>query len=253
MSEASRLFTSSFTALIAVLAVALPGSTRSAHAEEPDSHAHDAQPAPDRSAKEVLKDIWTRDKLSGDWGGLRTDLTDHGIDIDLRLLQFYQGVASGGVNTNGEYGASMDYRVNVDGKKLIGLWEGVSVQLHANTRFGEDISADAGAFALANATLLYPLPGDYSDSDITGLTITQSLFDGRLDAFFGKLNAVDLVTGIFPQVASGQDGFWNVNALVTALPWFRFVNLSQWGGGFWTIKDEQIEHGTPLLCTVRNP
>ena len=60
------------------------------------------------------EDIWTRDKLTGDWGGLRSDLTKHGIDIDLRLSQYYQGVTSGGVDTNSEYGGTMDYRFNFD-------------------------------------------------------------------------------------------------------------------------------------------
>ena len=63
---------------------------------------------------EVAKDIWNRDKLSGDWKGLRTDLHDHGIDIDLRLSQYGQGVASGGVQKSGEYGARMSYRAHVD-------------------------------------------------------------------------------------------------------------------------------------------
>ena len=31
--------------------------------------------------------IWNRDKLTGDWGGLRSNLSKHGIDIDLRLSQ----------------------------------------------------------------------------------------------------------------------------------------------------------------------
>ena len=38
---------------------------------------------------------------------------------------------------NGEYGGTMDYRVNVDLKKLFGLWDGLSVNMHARTRFGE--------------------------------------------------------------------------------------------------------------------
>ena len=40
--------------------------------------------------------VWERDKLTGDWGGLRSDLGKHGIEIDLKLSQFYQEVTSGG-------------------------------------------------------------------------------------------------------------------------------------------------------------
>ena len=55
-------------------------------------------------SKTVAQNIWTRDKLTGDWWGGRTYLSDHGIDIGLRLSQYYQDVASGGVDQNGEYG-----------------------------------------------------------------------------------------------------------------------------------------------------
>ena len=83
--------------------------------------------------------------------------TGGGVNFDLTLTQFYQGVTSGGVDTNSEYGGKVDYRLKVDGHKLFGLWEGLFASLHAETRFGKDISADAGGFALPNTALLYPL------------------------------------------------------------------------------------------------
>ena len=88
-------------------------------------------------SKTWVKDIWTRDKLTGDWWGGRKYLTDHGIDIGLRLSQYYQEVTSGGVDENGEYGGTMDYRLNVDTNKLFGTWKGLSVNMHARTRFGK--------------------------------------------------------------------------------------------------------------------
>jgi porin len=225
----------------------IPGSARAESAGDGRDvkPAQDATPAPDRSVGEVIKDVWTRDTLLGDWGGLRTDVHDHGIDVGLRLSQFYQSVASGGRDTNSEYGGIMDYRLNIDGQKLFGLWEGVSLQLHATTRFGEDVNADAGDLSLINAGMLYPAPGDYHDTKITHFAVTQNLFGGRAQAFAGKLNVVDLMTGFFPQIAGGLEGFWGVQTLMPALPWFRFVNLSQWGGGAWTINEEtkMVEHG----------
>ena len=41
--------------------------------------------------------LWCRDKLTGDWDGNRTCLTEHGITVNAELTHFYQGVASGGV------------------------------------------------------------------------------------------------------------------------------------------------------------
>ena len=91
-----------------------PAAAPATATKEPAPHVHEVNPAPRRSVGEVAKDIWTRDKLFGDWGGLRTDLKDHGIDIGLRLSQYGQGVASGAVQNSFEYGGRMSYRVHVD-------------------------------------------------------------------------------------------------------------------------------------------
>ncbi len=210
---------------------------QSLKADEPAKSA-DETPA----GKTWLEDLMTRDKLTGDWMGLRKGLTKHGIDFDLRLSQFYQSVTNGGISTGDEYGGKIDYRLNVDANKL-GLWKGLSANVHVETRYGYDILADAGGLTLPNTPMLYPLPGKYHDTDVTGALIMQYLFDGRAALFGGKLQTVDLVTALFPHVGYGQEGFWNVSSLVSALPWFRFVNLSMWGGGGWTIKDGQIQGG----------
>jgi porin len=192
-------------------------------------------------------DIGTRDRLTGGWGGLRSDLADHGVDLKLRLSQYFQGVTSGGVDTNSEYGGTVDYIVNVDGHKL-GLWEGLGFNLHATTRFGKDILADAGTFVLPNAGLMYPLPGDYHGTDITGLLVSQMLFDGKAQVLAGKLHALDLVTGMFPhQVDSGQEGFWNANSMLSISPWMRWINLSMYGAAAWTIKDGLAQTGVMVI------
>jgi porin len=203
------------------------------------------------------KEVWSRDKLTGDWGGLRSDLSKHGIDIDLRLSQYYQGVTSGGVDTNSEYGGTMDYRVNLDGKKLLGTWDGFSVNMHARSRFGEDILADAGGLTLPNTGLLMPLPSDYDGTNITGLTINQYFPFGseHLGLFtLGKLDILDAVSMFFPAAAYGQEGFWNINALVTALPWFGAVDgLSLYGGWLATInKEYQIGQSAILVTGTEN-
>jgi len=184
--------------------------------------------------------IWTRDKLTGDWGGLRSDLSNKGIDIGLRLSNYLQSVASGGVDENTEYGATMDYRLNFDGDKLFGA-KGFSVNMHARTRFGNDIGADAGALVIPNTGLLMPLPGNYHETDVTGLTVSQFLpfFGGLANVTLGKLDVIDTVDGFFPNLGYGQEGFWNINTTVSALPWFGAVRgLSLYGGVFSTINQE---------------
>ncbi len=212
-----------------------------ASAQTNDGSANDES----ADAQPTNESIWTRDKLTGDWWGLRSDLSKDGIDIDLRLTQYWQRVATGGKRQNDEYGGTMDYRVNFDGGKLFGA-QGWSLNMHARTRFGEDISPDVGAFVLENTGMLMPIPGDYSETDITGLIVSKvfPLGKGLADVSFGKLDVLDTATGFFPGLAYGQEGFWNANSSISALPWFGAVaGLSLYGGYAITI---DTEHGAPI-------
>jgi porin len=203
-------------------------------------------------AKPATEDMWTRDQLTGDWGGLRSDLTKYGIDIDLRLSQYWQGVTSGGRDEHDEYGGTMDYQVNLDGPKLFGSWEGFSVNIHARTRWGDDINAEAGELVIPNTGLLMPAPGNYHDTDITGFIASQYLpFNGGLaNVTLGKLDVIDTVNLFFPEVASGQEGFMNMSSMVSAMPWFGAVRgLSLYGGYAVAINQEFMSPSTGLLVT----
>jgi porin len=192
-------------------------------------------------------DLWSRDRLFGDVFGAKSPLAEHGIVTDFILGQYYQGVTTGGNEQTDAYGGVVDMYFTFLGEKF-GLNKGFNVSLHAATRFGQDIDNAAGSLTLSNTGMLYPLPGDYHGTNITGLMATQSLRDGKLTLLGGKLNTIDLVNGFFPEVAGGREGFMNANAMVTALPWFRFINLSEWGGGFFVNNDEgQIQSGFLLL------
>jgi porin len=204
------------------------------------------------TADENSESIWTRDKLTGDWFGKRSDLSDNGIDIGLRLSQYGQRVTTGGVDVNGEAGGTMDYRINIDGDKLFGA-KGFAINVHARTRWGKDVSADAGAFTLENTGMLMPAPGDYEDTDITGFTVSQYLpIFGLSIVEAGKLDVLDLVTLFFPNVGYGQEGFWNTNSQVSTLPWLGAVQgLSLYGAIGATINQEHqiIQSGIVLTGT----
>ena len=45
-------------------------------------------------------DFWKREQMTGDWGGDRLRLKEEGLEIELSLTQFYQGVADGGFFLN---------------------------------------------------------------------------------------------------------------------------------------------------------
>jgi len=246
------LFRTIVVSLALVLILALGVMSLPAHAAD-EATNEDAKPAPEQTFKEQLEDVWTRDKFTGDWEGWRTDLLDRGIDAQFRLSQYGQWVADGGVETAGAYGGTMDYRINADLRKLFGLWEGLSVTMHARSRWGQDVNQDAGAFALPNAGLIMPLPGSYTGTDVTGLLVNQTfpLYDKHLGLFtLGKIDIIDAVTLFFPTVGYGQEGFWNINGLVSALPWFGAVNgLSLYGSWLASINEEYQMGESAILVT----
>jgi len=73
--------------------------------------------------------IWARDKLTGDWGGTRGWLADHGVTSQLEMTGFYQGLFSGSGHSAFEPGARIDALLNFDSGKL-GLWEGGGLHTH---------------------------------------------------------------------------------------------------------------------------
>lgn len=226
-------------ALVAAMALAVvPATARAAEAEVAD--ANEDSPGRFLTKEYYVDDVWERDRLTGDWGGLLPKLNDHGIKPRVIFSQFLQGVTTGGEDTGGEYGGTVDWFLDVDLTKLVGLWPGLSINLHANTRYGDSIQPNAGLTVLPNTAMLLPLPDPFNGTEVTGLTLTQGLWQGKLPVFdnnavaavsVGKLNIVDLLTNVLPNLGHGLEGFLNVNAMFPAWNWFRFAFPSQYGAG----------------------
>lgn len=140
------------------------------------------------AANPYAGDLWQRSRLSGDWCGTRSALAAKGLTFDLSATQFYQGVLQGGRQQDWEYGGKLDYFFNLDGGKL-GLWQGLFVNLHAETRFGTSVNNIDGLIAPSNIAMLFPEPNG-SITSITGLKITQALSE-NFAVFAGKINTLD--------------------------------------------------------------
>jgi carbohydrate-selective porin OprB len=52
--------------------------------------------------------LWHREHMLGDWSGIRPELAEHGIVVSASLTQFFQGVASGGLEQTFRYGDKFD-------------------------------------------------------------------------------------------------------------------------------------------------
>ena len=171
--------------------------------------------------------IYDRSKLTGDWFGLRDDLLDNGMTLDVSTTQFYQGVASGGINQTWEYGGRADYIFNMNGEKA-GLWKGFLFNLHGETRYGNTINNATGALVPANTSLLFPA----TSGGVTALTAvkgTQFLSENLL-VFGGKLNLLDELVQPYSG-GRGVDAFMNT-ALVLPMSLARTVPYSTLGAGF---------------------
>jgi porin len=59
-------------------------------------------------------DLLNRSRLSGDWGGRRTDLANKGVQVDVDWTQYVQGVVDGGLDRKTRYGGHVDYLINLD-------------------------------------------------------------------------------------------------------------------------------------------
>ncbi len=166
--------------------------------------------------------------ITGDWLGARDALFDAGIDLRTNFSQFYQGVTSGGLRQTFPYGLKFDYFGTIEGEKLFG-WDGLFVNLHGESRFGQSVNRDVGSLIPANFALEFPKP-EGSASALTNVQIEQFLGPDFV-VTFGKLNAADGVN-IHPFLGgNGINRFMN-EAFVLSPIYGRLIPYSTPGAGF---------------------
>jgi porin len=192
--------------------------------------------------------LFERAKLSGDWSGLRTDLHESGVTLDVSSTQYYQGVARGGLRQAFLYGGRNDYFLNFDGEGH-GLWEGASVTLHGETRYGETVSSIGGTLLSPNLLLSLPTP-EGAVTALTGVTLTQSITEDFL-IFGGKINTFD--DSPQPLTEAGSlTGFQNTALLYNPVL-ARTVPYSTFGAGFAFLRDDETILSATVFDTNDSP
>lgn len=166
-------------------------------------------------------------------------MEDSGFIYVAQVPQFYQGVASGGHDQEFEYGGKVDQFLILNTTKL-GWWDGMTMTMHAETRYGNDVNLQAVGFAPANIAMLYPNEGEH-DTAITNLSFAQAISEG-VQLTFGKFNAVDLFYSLYPQTGRGVDGFMNAS-MVIPMSVARVVPLSFMGAGALKYQGTKIQGG----------
>ena len=179
-------------------------------------------------------DVWSRPRLTGDWGGLRDELGKEGVVFDADLLITPQDVVSGGRSTGSNFWGNADYTLNVDTDKL-GLWPGGFLKVSADTGFGGNVLLNSGAIVAVNAAALIPGQNDPT-SALMNATFTH-FFGSKFGLFAGKINTIDLGESEFYGDYSTQ--FLN-NAFVSSPMTHEQVPISAFGGGLIGLPTEDI-------------
>ena len=171
--------------------------------------AADLAPKP---AQTPEPDLWHREELTGDWGGLRPKWKDKGFELGASLTQFYQGVASGGIRHDSEYNGKLQTAFKFDLGKLVD-WKFWFAEFKTETRFGGPLLGGTGTISPVNTAAIIP-GADNTVFSITSLNFTRlfpiDLKKGDLIAVSaGRFNMLDLADEDF-FASDGTERFFNI-------------------------------------------
>ena len=179
-------------------------------------------------------DFRYRTQLSGDWGGLRTDLTRHGFFLDLYSTSAYQNVVSGGLKTGSAFLQNTQLSINVDTGRA-GLWPGGVVHITLEARNGSSSAQDTfavGATVPQYTGLAFPGPFFVHDVLPTEYFLFQSLTP-KFSVILGKVNVLTHADQTFFGNSYKYD-FANLNFNKNPMA-LNFYNTTSWAGiGVWT-------------------
>jgi porin len=204
--RAFSVFTLVFVALIRVTQG--QEATTSPSPQEPaTSNAAASKPAP-----AIDNDFWTRETLTGDWGGTRSRWKEKGIDLEFKLSNFVQGIASGGLSDDTEYTGKFEMEWKFDLGKVAG-WKYWSSEIKTEFRWSGPLLTGTGGINPVNTAAITP-GADGEVVAITALNFTRlipiDLAKGDLWAVsFGRFNLLDLIDEDFFGGA-GTEKFMNM-------------------------------------------
>src|SRR5262249_19387132 len=179
-------------------------------------------------------DFWHRTQLSGDWGGVRTDLARHGLFFDLYSTSAYQDVASGGLKTGSAFIQNTQLSINIDTGRA-GLWSGGLFHITLESRDGS--SSPQEAFTVGSTVPQYTglaYPGPFFGHDVlpTEYFLLQSVAP-KFSVLLGKLNVLNLADPTFFG-NSYKYYFANLNFNKNPMA-LNFYNTTTWSAiGVWT-------------------
>jgi hypothetical protein len=178
-------------------------------------------------------DFRHRSQLSGDWGGIRTDLARHGVFFDLYSTSAYQDVASGGLKTGNTSVQNTQLSINVDTGRA-GLWSGGVFHITLESRYGS--SSPQNTFTVGSTVPQYTgltIPGPFFVHNVlpTEYFLFQSLTP-KFAVLLGKANVLTHADQTFFG-NSYKYGFANLNFNKNPMALNFYNTTSLAAAGFW--------------------
>ena len=180
------------------------------------------------------------DKMTGDWGGLRSDLQKRGIDVSASYVGETAGNPTGGQAQGVRYAHEIDFGADLDFEKLMQL-SGTKLHLLFAEYAGRDLSAER----IGNLFPVQEIFDGEPDVRLAELSIEQSLIADRVNLKAGRVVAGDDFgkLDIFCNFQSGA--FCDIPAALTQNSGFTDAPIASWGGRikFAPIDELYIEAG----------
>ncbi|WP_309397672.1 carbohydrate porin [Cerasicoccus maritimus] len=172
------------------------------------------------------------DRLTGNWGGLRTELYDDGVELFAYYNAIIASNVSGGIRSETNYAGDLFAGMQLDMEKLAG-WENWNFQISAIDRHGSDITPAVGSqysvmqLVGGQTTFLY------------NVTAEKTFFDGDLSFKAGRMTATDDFVGSpfysysLNNAVNGQIRAVLFDGVMTSYP------FAVWGGRVQGIVDDE--------------
>jgi len=125
-------------------------------------------------------------RITGNWGGLRDNLEDGGIAIDLSYTNVFQHNVHGGTDTHNGFrsSGSYDLELTLDLEKLLGVTGGTILAVGEGS-YGKGLSEGG---KIGDMFGVNDDAGGDRSIDLTELWYEQSFFDGKLAVRVGKID-----------------------------------------------------------------
>ena len=150
-----------------------PSSQTAPSAATPDNGPPPPTPEAKREASSLPRTFPSQPGVTGDWGGLRTTLSQDGVDV-FGSYQIQGGYVTAGKDPGSDFNNQFILGANLDLQKLLGL-DDATFTLAVADRFGHNISLRTGAKVI--------LDGNYGEGEtfrLANMSLKQNLFNGRV-------------------------------------------------------------------------